>query len=140
MSNFGTATWYSSCNGSNGAGAYYGCPCDDSEYHVAYAPAPQTGCTTSNGYGCYGYLSNFDYCDNLWIYSDCSSTWLNTSVRDCPCFNGPECSADCQCRCWEQTNDCRPTYAYTMVDLTTTAFMALGFQLSVGRVGVTVND
>lgn len=140
MSNFGTVTWYSLCDGSNGAGASYGCPCDDNANHIAYAPAPQTGCTISNGYGCYGYLNSRNYCDYIWIYSACTATGINPSVRDCPCYNNPPNCNSCQCVCWAQTNDCSPTYAYTMADLTTYAFMYLGFQLSVGRVGVTVYD
>ena len=116
-------------------------PCDDTLNHVAYAPAPQTGCTTSNGYGCNGYLNSRNYCDGIAIYSACSLTTIYPSVRDCPCFNDPSSGCySCQCICWMQSNDCSPTYAYTLADLTTHAFMALGFQLSKGRVGVTVYD
>lgn len=147
MSHFGTATYYNlcthgaGCGGATcgGAGEGFGCGCDDNANHVAYAPTPQTGCTSANGYGCNGYLNTRNYCDNLGIYSDCVNTWINPSVRDCPCFNAPGHSS-CQYACWMQSNDCLPTYASTLVDLTTYAWVYLGFSTSVGRVGVTVYD
>lgn len=141
MSHWGTATWFSLCDGTNGAGAGYGCPCDDDEHHIAYAPAPQTNCIISYGYGCNGYLNDHYYCDTVWIYSDCSSTWLNTSVRTCPCFDlPPNHSGECQYTCWVESNDCSPTWAYKLADLTTASFMALGFSLGVGIIYVEVND
>ena len=138
VSYVGTATWYDLCDGTNGAGAAYGCPCDDDSYPVAYAPAPQSGYTTSNGYGCNGTWDSKQHYQRIYIFANCTLMGMTPSVRDCPCYNTPSDPTNCQAACWRQSNDCAPTWAYTIADLTRAAFMALGFPLSVGRIKVGV--
>lgn len=138
MPSTGTATWYDLCDGSNGAGAGYGCPCDDDSIHVAYAPMPQTNCTTSYGYGCNGTWPSKQYCNGLYIEAPCGD-WIFPSMRDCPCFNTPSDPTDCQDAYSAYSNDCANTLALTIADLTNYAFASLGFSLSVGRVLVYVN-
>lgn len=126
---YGSATWYDLCNGSNGAGSSYGCPCDDDEYHVAYSHLSQTSCF----HDCTTGLSNLSYCQYVSMYSYCNSNSIQPQIRDCACFNG--CGGSCTSCCGTSGNDCGGL-SPLLVDLTTTSFQGLGYSLGTGVVSI----
>ena len=126
----GNATWYSLCDGTNGAGAAYGCPCDDDLYHVAYPNMPQTNCD----HDCWT-MPTHDYCDVI-AYSYWCKLWVCTwiHITDCACFNlggGGSCTETCG----YASTDCA-SFTPPLIDLTRAAFKASGAPLSAGRIPI----
>lgn len=124
----GAATWYSLCDGTNGAGASFGCACDDSLNHIAYPHLNQTGCAND----CYA-LPNHSYCQWIDVQYVCGYC-VSLRITDCPCFNGCG-SSSCMSCCSHYSNPCQ-SVSPPIADLTRTAFQSLGGNLNDGIIPV----
>jgi hypothetical protein len=117
----GHATWYSLCNGSNGA-----CEdCDDDEMHAAWPHLDATNCHRYCSY--VGSLS----CGSSVLVSDqCPyKYWVEVEIHDCCTCDG-EGGCDGWSRCsgdWWNADD-------VIIDLTRTAFISLHGSLDDGRI------
>ena len=125
---YGNATYYTLCNGSNGAGASFGCPCDNNALHAAYPNCPQTGCD----HQCRPMVAK-QYCQTVRVKYDCpGGREITVSIRDCACFNLP--GQGCTSGCSKTSAGCKQV-APALIDLTEAAFRALA-PLWLGRIPI----
>jgi hypothetical protein len=126
---YGNATYYNLCNGFNGAGAYFGCACNNNALHTAYPHCPETGCY----HHCISMLSK-PYCSTVIVTYDCpGGQQITVSVRDCACFNLP--GQGCTATCGYYSIGCKQV-APPLLDLTEAAFQATGAPLWLGRIPI----
>ncbi len=121
----GHATWYTLCNGSNGACG----DCDNSEMHAAWPHLPQTGC-----YRYCSYLGPVSCGDEVMVSDHCPyKPRVYVEVHDCCTCNGPG-----GCDGWSRCSGSLWNVNDVIIDLTTTAFISLHGSLSDGRIPVGV--
>ena len=120
VTRYGNATWYSSCGSGGGA-----CGCYDSKLHTAYPRLTTTGCY----YDCDS-LCNRACGGTITVTNLCSGGLTKTiTVKDCYPASLSGCS---------YTPACISSHKTPLLDLTRGAFMALGADLSQGRIPVKV--
>jgi hypothetical protein len=120
----GHATWYSLCNGSNGACADFGYPCDSNKMHAAWPHLPQTEC-----YLYCSYVGPVSCGDQVWVTDECPGGYIGSvEIRDCCTCNGPggcDGLSQCDSHIWSRGD--------VIIDLTPYAFLCIHGNLGDGR-------
>lgn len=127
---FGNASYYELCNGSNGVGAYYGCPCNNNARHIAY---PKLSNHPTCDFDCYSMVAKA-VCSSVDIEYRCpGGQRITVSIRDCPCFNG--CGGGCTSCCGLYSLGCQQV-SPPIADLTRKAYLDTGASLALGRIPI----
>lgn len=125
----GNASWYNLCNGSNGACAAFGYPCNNNYYHVAWPRLSSTGCYRNcapNPTLVCGDIISTEYLCGV-------TQWAG--VRDCCTCDEAGCSLIPRCdgELFMVSGYDRPA-----IDCTVALFLAMGGDLADGRIPVRV--
>ena len=123
----GQATVYYLCDGSNGACAAFGKPCDGAKLHAAWPHLDITDCHLY----CPGkYVSSLNCGDKIMVSDHCPYGYrVEVEVRDCCACNGPG-----GCDDWSRCDGSYWSIDDVIIDLTPTAFYSLHGSTSDGRI------
>lgn len=123
----GTASWYSLCNGINGACAP-GYPCSNLAPHAAWSYLfSNFSCGTSPQRGCDSAITVFGFCKVKSVIG---------RIRDaCPCSTQAGCSNSTKCN---GASDTTTGYRYPLADLTQAYMMSVNGNLTDGRIKVQI--
>lgn len=123
---YGNASYYTSCNGSNGACAP-NYPCNNSSYHIAYSNVNvDWGCGIPQR-SCNSVVYIWDYCKSKGSYA---------SIRD-QNAGSTQSSCNSSTYCNNQSNN-DPNFGKPIVDMTEALFRYVHGDLSDGRIKVSV--
>lgn len=127
---YGNASYYTSCNGSNGACAGLGCACDRRKTQLAWAHETDTGCN----FTC-APIPGVSCCTLIGVYDPCTGNGYYGKVTDCCTCSPGGCNLPTCCNGNCGTD---PNYNKPIADLTDSFFYYLHGSFTDGRIKVQI--